>query len=438
MDLIEAPLVRRFRRANGAGSTYPPRLIAFVTATIIVAVPIVAWALYTVVGSTPSVRTVAGVAVLFAMALVAEMRPVPVDVQGERLISLAFVFVVSTQMLFSVQWSVLVGTAAIAVALTIEHVPRVKLLFNSANYAISALLAGAWHTLGPSLGPSSPGYGELTALVFAAGGIFVLANVTLVCGAISLSSSTRFRPVLGDHLRHSGPAFLIMGFIAAQTVIFWHVSPFLLILISAPLFTLNLYQRSAVRGRAALMAATTDSLTGLSNHRAFQDDFAGTVDDALGGGDPVALCLIDVDHFKQVNDRCGHPAGDTALKALGALLRSAAPAAYRLGGDEFALVLRGPAEEAAAIVGRVNANSLPGSTASRSPARSAAGSPSSPITPTTLQLSKPMPTSPSTSASEPGRTGSTSTAPATTASDLRGVISSGPSLGMCSFVLPRS
>ena len=346
--------MRCFRRMSRVGSTHPPRLLAFVTATIIVAVPIVAWAFYAVARSAPSARTAIGVAVFFAMTLIAEMRPVPVDVQGERLISLAFVFVISTQMLFSLQWSVLVGAVAIAVALTVERAPRLKLLFNSGVYAVSALLAGAWHILDPALGSSFPGYGELTALVFAAGGIFVLVNVTLVCGAISLSRSTRFRPVLGDHLRHSGPAFLIMGFIAAQTVIFWHVSPFLVTLVSAPLFTLNLYQRSRVRGRAALVAATTDSLTGLSNHRAFQDDLAEAVEDALGGGHSVALCLIDVDRFKQVNDRCGHPAGDTALKALGAFLRSAAPLAYRLGGDEFALVLRGSAEEAASIVGRVN------------------------------------------------------------------------------------
>ena len=345
-------MVRRFRRAGSAGNAYPPGLLAFVTATTIVAVPVVAGALFAVVRSAPSARTLAGVAVLYGLALLAELRPVPVDVEGERLVSLAFVFVISTQMLFSWEWSILVGAAAIGFALAIEKTPPMKLLFNAGVYAIAAFLAAA-PGIAPMPSTSSLDYAGLTALIFAAGAIFVLVNVALVCGAISLASSNPFRAVLADHLRHSGLAFLIMGFIAAQTVIFWNVSPFLVILVGAPLFTLNLYQRSVVRGRVAQMAATTDSLTGLKNHRAFQDDLAEAVDDAADGGAPVALCLIDVDHFKQVNDRCGHPAGDLALKALAALLHSETPEAYRLGGDEFAIVLRGSVAEAASIVGRI-------------------------------------------------------------------------------------
>ena len=310
-------------------------------------------ALFAVVQSAPSARTLAGVAVFFVLALVSELRPVPVDVEGERLVSFAFVFVISTQLLFSWEWSVLVGAVAIGIALAIERAGPLKLLFNSAVYALAALLAAVPYSVVGAETSSALGYAELTELVFVAGAVFVLVNVFLVCGAIALARSLSFREVLVDHFRHSGPAFLIMGFIAAQAVIFWNVSPFLVLLVSAPLFTLNLYQRSAVRGRVAQMAATTDSLTGLRNHRAFQDDLAEAVADAEDGGEQVALCLIDVDRFKQVNDRCGHPAGDAALRALADLLRDAAPAAYRLGGDEFALVERGSADDAADILVRV-------------------------------------------------------------------------------------
>ncbi len=350
--LVEAVLGRRFRRAGRAGNAYPPPLFALVTVTTLVAVPVVLVALLGVLRSAPSSTTLAGVAVLYGLALLAELRPVPVDVEGERLVSLAFVFVISTQMLFSWEWSVLVGAAAIGVAMVAERAPLPKLLFNSAVYAIAAVLAAA-PIISPLPDTTSLGYAELTALIFVAGAVFVLVNVALVCAAISLASSTPFPSVLGDHLRHSGLAFLIMGFIAAQTVIFWNVSPFLVVLVSAPLFTLNLYQRSVVRGRAAQMAATTDSLTGLKNHRAFQDELVEAVDEAAGGGEPVALCLIDIDRFKQVNDRCGHPAGDIALKALAALLSSEVAGAYRLGGDEFALVLRCSAVEAESVVGRI-------------------------------------------------------------------------------------
>ncbi len=350
---LKVVMERRFRRReSGAGNAYPSGLITFVTATTIAAVPAVIWAVVAAVRSAPSSKTLAGVTVLLGLALLAELRPVPVDVEGERLVSLAFVFVISTQMLFTWEWSVIVGVLAIGCAMVIDKAAPMKLFFNSAVYALAAILAAA-PMISPLPNTASLGYAGLTAVIFAAGAIFVLVNVALVCGAISLSTSTPFPAVLSDHLRHSGLAFLIMGFIAAQTVIFWNVSPFLVILVSAPLFTLNLYQRSLVRGRAAQMQATTDSLTGLRNHRAFQDELAEAVEDAAADGEPVALCLIDVDRFKQVNDRCGHPAGDLALKALAALLHTESTGAYRLGGDEFALILRGPAREAELAVCRI-------------------------------------------------------------------------------------
>ena len=61
-------------------------------------------------------------------------------------------------------------------------------------------------------------------------------------------------------------------------------------------------------------------------------------------GSPMGLLMLDIDHFKSVNDRHGHPAGDAALKAVGALLAGGTRAgdlACRLGGEEFAMLLTG-------------------------------------------------------------------------------------------------
>jgi diguanylate cyclase (GGDEF)-like protein len=84
--------------------------------------------------------------------------------------------------------------------------------------------------------------------------------------------------------------------------------------------------------------ANTDELTGLANRR--------SLNAAMGAGDPSrsALVMLDLDHFKQVNDSLGHPAGDTALKHLAKLLRAALRAgdvAARIGGEEFAVWLPG-------------------------------------------------------------------------------------------------
>jgi diguanylate cyclase (GGDEF)-like protein len=87
----------------------------------------------------------------------------------------------------------------------------------------------------------------------------------------------------------------------------------------------------------------TDPLTGLPNRRAFETHFPQTLGLA-GRGHPVALVLLDVDHFKGVNDRFGHGVGDQVLLALAQALRAVtrqADLAARLAGDEFAALLTG-------------------------------------------------------------------------------------------------
>ena len=98
------------------------------------------------------------------------------------------------------------------------------------------------------------------------------------------------------------------------------------------------------------------------------------------------LCLIDIDHFKQVNDRHGHLAGDAVLNSLATAIEEAAPGrGYRLGGDEFALLLEKSAGDVAATADRLErlfTDDAAGAGA-RARARSAPASPSSPTTPTT-------------------------------------------------------
>jgi diguanylate cyclase (GGDEF)-like protein len=93
--------------------------------------------------------------------------------------------------------------------------------------------------------------------------------------------------------------------------------------------------------RIALQRSTRDGLTDLPNQRAFQDEFPAAISSAVRYGDSLALALLDVDDFKFVNDRHGHPHGDAVLKAVAEILGQARPAdrPYRVGGDEFALML---------------------------------------------------------------------------------------------------
>ena len=88
--------------------------------------------------------------------------------------------------------------------------------------------------------------------------------------------------------------------------------------------------------------ATTDPLTGLANHRAFQERLRSEVGRALRHQRSVAVALVDVDNFKSVNDAGGHAVGDQVLRAVAVHLRDhlrAEDVLARVGGDEFAVLL---------------------------------------------------------------------------------------------------
>jgi diguanylate cyclase (GGDEF)-like protein len=94
---------------------------------------------------------------------------------------------------------------------------------------------------------------------------------------------------------------------------------------------------------AAARAADRDPLTGLFNRRHIVAFAQPLIELVRAGTEDVTLCMIDVDHFKEVNDRHGHPAGDEVLRAIGSLLGARlreGDCLARIGGEEFMVVLR--------------------------------------------------------------------------------------------------
>jgi diguanylate cyclase (GGDEF)-like protein len=88
--------------------------------------------------------------------------------------------------------------------------------------------------------------------------------------------------------------------------------------------------------------ATTDALTGLLNRRAFMERFTNELSRGQRHGPMPTLIILDIDHFKKINDHYGHPAGDAVLVHLAQLLRASlrtVDLVGRIGGEEFALVL---------------------------------------------------------------------------------------------------
>jgi diguanylate cyclase len=100
----------------------------------------------------------------------------------------------------------------------------------------------------------------------------------------------------------------------------------------------------------ARIEADVDHLTRLPNRRAFERRLVSAALEAQRRGEPLSLAFCDVDHFKQINDRHGHAAGDRVLCALAATLAEGAGEACfvaRHGGEEFVLLFHGLAKEAA-------------------------------------------------------------------------------------------
>lgn len=95
--------------------------------------------------------------------------------------------------------------------------------------------------------------------------------------------------------------------------------------------------------QAEIVALTiTDSLTGVGNHRRFEQQLTAEIAQFEHTGAPLCALMADLDHFKQINDRFGHDMGDRVLTAFGALLQDRlrpSDTASRIGGEEFVVLL---------------------------------------------------------------------------------------------------
>ena len=113
----------------------------------------------------------------------------------------------------------------------------------------------------------------------------------------------------------------------------------------------HLLPDDAVAGSAAWLQAlidglcelsSRDALTGLANRRQFELALTREVDRVARAGEPALVLLADIDHFKQVNDRHGHPAGDQVLRSVALALADCVrpmDTVTRYGGEEFAIIL---------------------------------------------------------------------------------------------------
>src|SRR5450631_611597 len=105
-------------------------------------------------------------------------------------------------------------------------------------------------------------------------------------------------------------------------------------------------------------AASMDPLTGMFNRRGFAEATSRVIEREANAGRPATVLIFDIDHFKSINDRFGHPAGDEILKLFAAVVVNTlriTDLSGRIGGEEFAALLPCSLEEAVIAAERVRA-----------------------------------------------------------------------------------
>jgi diguanylate cyclase (GGDEF)-like protein len=311
----------------------PRRLTALILPVCLAGLGVLVAAGYVFATTAHSGRTLISLAAFTAAATLAERFPVPINAEtGGGVLSLTFVFAVAAIVLFGWAAGALLLLTATAVVQLAQHRPLQRIAFNVAVLALVALAAGG--LIAPIHGES---VGAVVARVVLAATADNVVNIVLISAAIALSSGQPYLQLMRTHVRATIVPFAFMASAALMLVVLWERSPILSIALVGPLLAIALYQRSTHRALSAMRLALTDPLTGLGNHRHFHERLQRELLRAEEQARPLTLCFVDVDDFKKVNDRHGHPSGDRVLSQVGARLRQGGEA-FRLGGDEFALL----------------------------------------------------------------------------------------------------
>ena len=253
-----------------------------------------------------------------ALALLAELKPVPLEEDDLSTVSLAFVFILASVILFGWQEAVLIAAISAFIAQTRRaQAARAHCFQHLRLRALGVRRRDPRLLPRPRLG-SDPVTITLEALL--GGAMFVAVNFAFISLAISFHQRVPVLALLKEEVRLVGPAFAIQAFLAALAAALWTTDPRLLVLMAGPLFTVTLYQRSSLASRRATRDAHTDSLTRIGNNRAYELGLANAFEAAAEDGSRLSLCLVDVDDFKQINDTYGHPLGDQVLVEIARLL----------------------------------------------------------------------------------------------------------------------
>ena len=323
------------------------RVLAIATPVIVAGTGAIGLALFRYADASPSASDLAKLFGLMASMALAERFPVPVEGMGAGGVTLGFDFSISSIILLGWPAGVLVVMGGPTFTHLLQRRPPLRVAYNGSMFALSALAAGlaVEHVHGSSVG-------ILVAKVLLCGFVYYwIVNLVLISAVLSADSGRSFFTVAWENITQTTAPFAFMASAALTLIVLWQREPALSIALLGPLLAIALYQRSTHKAIRAMRLALTDPLTGLGNHRSFHERLQRELVVAEEAGTSLALCLVDFDNLKSVNDRFGHPVGDLVLGQVASRLRQGGES-FRLGGDEFAVLLPSHDERMATAVAR--------------------------------------------------------------------------------------
>jgi diguanylate cyclase (GGDEF)-like protein len=289
-----------------------------------------------------------GMWVLLGAVIVGELVPIKLGT-GEGEVAPSTTFTFALLLSSGLAAAAIAVAAASALSDVIDRKRPSRSAFNVAQYVLAIAAAGAVLVAAGVLPHHQDFSASDVPAILAAALVFFVVNTGLVAGAIAMTSGTRLRDQISSELiRQSATEGILLG-LAPLAVLALDSAPVLLPLLALPMIAV---QRA---GRQALIAerlALHDALTGLPNRVLFRTRTQHAIAGAGRSGTHVAVMLLDLDRFKEINDTLGHHYGDEVLRQVGerlsGLLREDDTVA-RLGGDEFAILLRAVETPAAGV-----------------------------------------------------------------------------------------
>jgi diguanylate cyclase (GGDEF)-like protein len=280
--------------------------------------------------------------VLFGCVIVGELLPINVVLrgqEGELLTSTAFAF--AMLIAFGPGAAVPALCVGSLIGDVVRRKPLARMGFNVGQYAISLTITGVIMGIITDVPRAELDsfVGTDLPLLLLCGLIFFVINSVLVATVIALSSGYPIWTYFAsDFLLQSSTAGFALG-LAPLMVVVGEFSVGMLPLLALPIAAIHKNTRQAVLSEHQ---ALHDALTGLPNRVLFHDRVRQAIESARRHEGSTAVMVMDLDHFKEINDTLGHYHGDRLLQLVGErlshLLRAEDTVA-RMGGDEFAVLL---------------------------------------------------------------------------------------------------